>query len=167
MGWGRGRLPVINVTWRDASAYAAWLGQATGKAYRLPSEAEWEYACRAGTSTAYWLGETFDPAMANCGDGGPGRTTEVGSYPANPWGLCDMLGNAWEWQEDIWRESLFEAPDDGSAWLEANSGDYSNRVTRGGFWAGGLDVCRSATRSRHGRAGLDSDYGFRIARTLS
>ena len=110
IGSGRGRTPVISVSWHDAVDFAAWLSKQTGKTYRLPSEAEWEYACRAGTTTAYWWGDDFDPRMANTAGGGPGRTTEVGSYPANPWGLFDMLGNVWEWAKDDWKDYPDYAP---------------------------------------------------------
>ena len=111
--WGRGKMPAINVSWNEAVAYTAWLAEQTGKRYRLPSEAEWEYACRAGTTTAYWWGDDFDAAKANTSEGGLGRTTEVGSYPANPWGLFDTLGNVWEWVEDHLHGTYEGAPSDG------------------------------------------------------
>jgi formylglycine-generating enzyme required for sulfatase activity len=114
-GWGRGRRPVINVSWDDAQAYMAWLAEATGKPYRLPSEAEWEYATRAGTTTRYAFGDEITEKEANFG-GTVGKTTEVGSYPANAWGLHDIHGNVVEWVEDIWHNSYQGAPADGSAW---------------------------------------------------
>ncbi len=94
-----------------------WLSGETGEAYRLLSEAEWEYACRAGTETRYCFGDTITAKQANF-DGKVGKTTEVGSYPANPWGLYDMHGNVWEWVEDVWHDNYEGAPDDGRAWTE-------------------------------------------------
>jgi formylglycine-generating enzyme required for sulfatase activity len=128
-GWGRGRRPAINVSWDDAQAYVAWLGKETGQSYRLLSEAEWEYGCRAGTTTRYWWGD--DPPTPERAAFDMDRSTEVGSYPPNPWGLCDMHGNVWDWVEDCWNESYAGAPDDGRAWT---SGDCSRRVMRGGSW---------------------------------
>jgi formylglycine-generating enzyme required for sulfatase activity len=130
-GWGRGRRPVINVSWDDAQAYVAWLSKKTGQPYRLPSEAEWEYAARAGTTSRYWWGNDVPTSkQANFGDH-VNKTSKVGSYPANPWGLHDMNGNVWEWVEDCWNESYEGAPNDGSAWP---SGDCGRRVRRGGSW---------------------------------
>jgi formylglycine-generating enzyme required for sulfatase activity len=103
-GWGREQRPVINVGWNDAQDYLAWLSQEIGRAYRLPSEAEWEYACRAGTTTRFWFGESITPKNANYNDSGLGRTSEIGAYPANGWGLHDMDGHVWEWVEDDWHE---------------------------------------------------------------
>jgi formylglycine-generating enzyme required for sulfatase activity len=134
-GWGRGRRPVINVSWNDAQAYIAWLSQETGRTYRLPSEAEWEYACRAGTTTRYSFGDMITPENANHLDSGLSRTSEVGAYPANPWGLHDMHGNVWEWAEDDWHENYRGAPADGSAWKDAGAGRNPRRcVLRGGSW---------------------------------
>jgi formylglycine-generating enzyme required for sulfatase activity len=117
--WGRGRRPVINVSWNDAKDYVAWLSQQTNQPYRLLSEAEWEYACRAGTTTRYsWGNDPPTPEQANF-MGDIGKTTEVGSYPPNPWGLYDMHGNVWEWVEDCWNDSYKGAPSDGSAWTSA------------------------------------------------
>ena len=129
-GWDRGRRPVINVSWEDAGAYTRWLGSASGQPYRLLSEAEWEYACRAGTTTRYWWGDEIAPEYANFGMN-ISRTSEVGAYPANPWGLCDMHGNVWEWVEDRWHDDYQGAPDDGLAWTQ---GKDSRRVLRGGSW---------------------------------
>jgi formylglycine-generating enzyme required for sulfatase activity len=128
--WGRGRMPVINVSWEDASAYCAWLSSGTGKGYRLPSDAEWEYACRAGRVTACWWGDSFDATNANA-DGKMGRTSEVGTYPANPWRLHDMCGNVWEWCADASHGGYEGAPTNGSSRLEGGS---SGRVVRGGSW---------------------------------
>ncbi len=139
-GWGRGRRPVINVSWEDAVAYAQWLSEMTGKLYRLPAEAEWEYAARAGTKTPYSTGNCIDTAKANydgnydwgdCPKTGLYReqTVEVGSLPANPWGLHEVHGNVYEWVQDCWNDSYQGAPADGSAW---EAGDCARRVLRGG-----------------------------------
>jgi len=158
--WGRGRRPVINVSWDDAKGYAEWLGKETGKTYRLLSESEWEYACRAGTDTWYSCGDTIAEQDANFGRN---ATTEVGSYPANPWGLYDMHGNVWEWVEDHWHENYKGAPDDGGAWTKG--GDQTRRAVRGGAW---LDCSRNLRSAR--RFWLNSVFrgrlGFRVARTV-
>jgi formylglycine-generating enzyme required for sulfatase activity len=161
--WGRGLRPVINVSWDDAQAYVAWLSNRTGQPYRLLSEAEWEFACRAGTTTRYSWGNEITSDNANCGLS-VGKTTEVGAYPANPWGLHDMHGNVWEWVEDCWNESYQGAPSDGSAWT---SGDYSRRVLRGGSWFSVPVDLRSACRNGD-NADIRFNYGigFRVARTL-
>jgi formylglycine-generating enzyme required for sulfatase activity len=109
-GWGRGRRPVINASWDDAAAYCQWLAEQTGQPYRLPTEAEWEYVCRAGTLTPFHFGDTISTDEANCngkirygrGPAGQcrGKTVPVGSLPANPWGVCEMHGNVWEWCHD-------------------------------------------------------------------
>jgi formylglycine-generating enzyme required for sulfatase activity len=165
--WGRGRRPVINVAYGDARAYVAWLSLQTGKAYRLPSEAEWEYACRAGTTTRYSFGDSIAPKDANYSESRLGRTSEVGAYPANPWGLRDMHGNVWEWVEDDWHDSYEGAPDDGSAWKEAESDSPNRRfAARGGSWGSDPRGCRSACRSSDGAGDRDGDLGFRVARTL-
>jgi formylglycine-generating enzyme required for sulfatase activity len=163
-GWlrVRGRLPVINVSWEDAQAYAGWLSRETGKSYRLLSEAEWEYCCRAGTTTAYSGGDTIDKIQARFGRwlAGP---VEVGSFPPNVWGLHDMHGNVWEWCEDNWHPNYQGAPQDGSVW---RGGDTSFRVLRGGSWFYVPQNLRSADR-RWARPGFRNyDVGFRVARTL-
>jgi formylglycine-generating enzyme required for sulfatase activity len=159
--------PVVCVSWQDAQAYIRWLSKKTGQPYRLLSEAEWEYAARAGTATRYWWGDN-PPTLEQANFGkNVGKTREVGSYPANPWGLYDMNGNIWEWVEDCWHESYEGAPSDGSAWLEKDGGDCSRRVLRGGSWGSGPGILRSAIRD-WGYSGIRSyDDGFRVARTLS
>ncbi len=137
-GWGRGRRPVMRVSWDDAQAYASWLSRETGESYRLLSEAEWEYVARAGTTTRYWWGNNVGRNRANC-DGCGSRwddesTAPVGSFGANGFGLHDVHGNVWEWVEDCWHDSYAGAPRDGSAWLGNNGGDCSRRVLRGGSW---------------------------------
>jgi len=131
-GWGRGRRPVINVNHEDAEAYCAWLSDVTGSAYQLPSEAMWEYACRAGTTTAYAFGDQLTRMQANFDDLESGMTSEVGTYPANAWHLHDMHGNVWEWCQDWFHPSYEGAPDDGNAWLAPAS---TRRVLRGGSWS--------------------------------
>jgi formylglycine-generating enzyme required for sulfatase activity len=178
--WGRGQQPVINVTWDDAQRYAFWLSQVTGKIYRLLSEAEYEYAARAGTVTAYPWGNDVKingTAMANCdGCGGKwnGRQpAPIGSFPPNKFGLYDMIGNVWEWTEDCVHdnyEGAFQGPPiDGSAWIEGASegGGCYARVLRGGSWVSLPTDLRSANR-----LGLDTNtrnemIGFRVARTLN
>lgn len=164
---GRGRRPVINVSWKDAQAYVAWLVQRTGKPYRLLSEAEWEYACRSGTTTARHWGDGIDSGHANYDDSGIGKTTEVGQYPANDFGLYDMLGNVWEWVEDVWRDRYVGAPVDGSAWTNGlGSKSDSHRVVRGGSWLKGSRFLRSAFRIENRPDYRGSSIGFRVARTL-
>ena len=180
-GWGRGRMPVINMSWDDAQRYFAWLNERLGLApgtYRLPSEAEWEFACRAGTTGPFWTGETITTDQANYngnypyGDGARGeyreRTVAVHEMPnaVNPWGLAHMHGNVWEWTEDCWNSSYSVAgwPDDGSAW---ETGDCEKRVLRGGSWFNNAGDLRSAYRNWD-FTGIRGSYGFgfRVARTL-
>ena len=160
--WGRGRRPVINVSWDDAKAYVEWLASATGQTYRLLSEAEWEYACRAGTTTRYWWGDEFCHDYATSAR----QTSEVGRYPANPWGLYDMHGNVREWVEDCWNDGYKGAPDDGSAWT---SGNCRSRVQRGGGWDDDPDNLSVWARFflEDGAAKHPQSHGFRVARTLS
>ncbi|KFB69039.1 formylglycine-generating enzyme family protein [Candidatus Accumulibacter vicinus] len=161
------RHPVVGVSWKDALAYVKWLGEKSGKTYRLPSEAEWEYAARAGTTTAYPWGD--DPG-SRCGNffgsgsawSGKG-TAPVGSFAANAFGLHDMIGNVWEWTQDCWSESYVGAPDDGRSW---ESGDCGRRVVRGRSWGDGSGVARAAFRGRSGPGSRDVNLGFRLARTL-
>lgn len=167
-----GRDPVVNVSWDDAKAYVAWLSGKTGHTYRLLSESEYEYAERAGTTTAYWWGDNedercshanFAPAFTFLGEAGCGHdgTVPVGSYPANAFGLYDMTGNVWEWTEDCWNDSYAGAPDDGTAWT---TGDCGARVLRGGSWYN--DSIRSAYRDKRDPTLRDPTYGFRVARTF-
>ena len=167
-GWGRGRRPVVNVSWDDAQAYVSWLSSETGVRYRLPSEAEWEYAARAGTTTAYSWGNEIGSNRANC-DGCGSRwddemTAPVGSFAANAWGLHDMHGNVSEWVEDCWHETYAGAPADGSAWIAA--GDCSRRVSRGSNSINPPRNIRAASRGGGGAGFGFSFRGFRVARTL-
>ena len=148
-GWGRGPRPVVNVSWNDAKAYVDWLSSETGEAYRLLSEAEWEYVARAGTRTRYWWGDEIGRNRANCAGCGSrwdgGQTAPVGSFSANGFGLHDVHGNVWERVEDCWNVSYRGAPSDGSAW---ESGNCSRRVVRGGSWVDDPRSLRSANRIR-------------------
>lgn len=166
-GWGRGRRPAINLSWSDAVAYTKWLSRATGKEYRLPSEAEWEYAARAGSDTQYWWGDQMTKDKGNC-DGCVGeweerKTVAVGSYPANTFGLHDVVGNVFEWTADCYNNSYDGAPSDGSAWLEGNCG---RRVFRGGSWYYGPRYARSAFRNQNARSYRSSNVGMRLVRVL-
>lgn len=161
--------PVESVSWYDAAEFCRRLSAHTGRTYRLPSEAEWEYACRAGTTTPFYFGRTLTTDLANYdgthtyGRGPKGeyreQTTEVGSFPANAFGLCDMHGNVWEWCEDRWHDSYEGAPTDGSAWL--SDGD-EERVLRGGSWPDLSRSCRSASRGGLRPDNDGFDLGFRV-----
>ena len=167
-GWGRGTRPVINVSWNDAQEYAGWLSEKTGETYRLPSEAEWEYAARAKTNSAYYWGEVVRPRRARCSrcDGGSGGigTVSVGDFPPNGFGLFDMLGNVWEWVEDCGHRDYTGAPSDGSAWTRP--GDCRVRMMRGGSWEDATSRVRSAMRDWKFTDTRQDVIGFRVARTL-
>jgi formylglycine-generating enzyme required for sulfatase activity len=172
-GWGRGKRPVINMKFGDAQAYAAWLAHKTGKPYRLLTEAEWEFAARAGTTTVYGFGDSIDATQANhdgSTDGsGPSevnrqQTLPVGSFPANAFGVHDMHGNASEWVEDCWHDDYTaKAPVDGSAWLDGNC---DGRVVRGGSWEDSAAELRSAARTGEFKDNSSYADGFRVARGL-
>ena len=147
--WGRGRHPVIHVSWSDAKTYVEWLSGWTGETYHLLSEAEWEYAARAGTTTPFSTGWTIGPYQANFRGGKTlpvrgGKALPVGSFPPNGFGLHDLHGNVWEWVEDCWHGSYAFAPSDGSAWTSV--GDCEWRVLRGGSWDDEPRAHRSAFR---------------------
>ena len=156
--------PVVCVNHGDAEAFVRWLNAETGGGYRLPTEAEWEYAARAGTTTAYPWGDSMQPRRANCRESdcqdGFANTSPVGSFPANAFGLFDMHGNVWEWVQDCWNSNYQGAPNDGSAWL---TGDCSRRVLRGGSWLGGADWLRSSYRYWNPAGGRGDNFGFRLA----
>jgi formylglycine-generating enzyme required for sulfatase activity len=158
-GLGRGQRPVIDVSWEDAQAYCLWLSQQTGDTYRLPSEAEWEYACRAGGKHTYSGSDDID-SVAWYDDNSDVQTHPVGEKQANAFGLHDMSGNVWEWVEDVWHESYAGAPTNGRAWL---TGDVGRRVLRGGSWGFLARNARSANRSRGGSGDRNGDVGFRVA----
>ncbi len=162
--------PVVGVSWNDAIAFCEKLSQQTGRMYRLPSEAQWEYACRAGTETPFYFGETLTVAIANYdasqtyGSGPKGeylkKTKAVGSFPTNAFGLFDMHGNVWEWCQDHWHGNYRGAPADGSAWIAG--GDSDKRVLRGGSWFNLPIFCRSANRNRNAPGYLGYGMGFRV-----
>ena len=172
--WGRGRRPVMDISWGDAQKYVEWLRRETGEPYRLLSEAEWEYVARAGTSTPFHTGGTISTDEANYdgnwtyGNGREGvyrdRTVPVGSFRANAFGLHDVHGNVREWTQDCWNESYEGAPSDGSAW---ERGDCSRRVLRGGSWFSGPWNLRSAFRYGYVPRYRSDGDGFRVARTLT
>jgi formylglycine-generating enzyme required for sulfatase activity len=166
--------PVEDVSWNDAQAFCQKLSQITGKTYRLPTEAEWEYACRAGTTTPYYFGDAgtttpyyFGDDANQLGDyawyfdNSQGTTHPVGQKKPNAWGLYDMSGNVWEWCEDNWHYSYIGAPRDGSAWL---TNDNDDKIVRGGSWYNISIVCRSAFRNSSGRSVffINSSCGFRV-----
>ena len=161
--------PVEQVSWDDAVEFCQRLSAKSGKDYRLPSEARWEYACRAGMDTPFHFGETILPDLANYAtqysyrdsptQESRGQTTDVGTFRANDWGLYDMHGNVFEWCEDTWPSNYEEAPTDGSAWTDVSS---NLRVLRGGSWDYGPWDCRSASRGYASRAGRGNGFGFRV-----
>ncbi|MFI0403614.1 MAG: formylglycine-generating enzyme family protein [Cyanobium sp.] len=162
--------PVEQVSWEEAMEFCRRLSQRSESDYSLPSEAQWEYACRAGTATSFAFGETLTPDLANYvgnttyGTGPKGiyreQTISVGSFPANAWGLQDMHGNVWEWCLDTWHDSYNGAPTDGRPW--GTSGDKGAKLLRGGSWDLNPRFCRSAYRD-HGRPDDASiNVGFRV-----
>ncbi|MGH1393153.1 MAG: SUMF1/EgtB/PvdO family nonheme iron enzyme [Trichormus sp.] len=151
--------PVEKVSWDEAVEFCARLSQKTGRIYRLPSEAEWEYACRAGTTTPYYFGDTITKELANYNNFYQ-QTTDVGTFPGNPFGLFDMCGNVWEWCRDEWHDNYDQAPNDGSAWLV---GINKYNLLRGGSWYSNDGLCRCASRFIFARADRDINVGFRVA----
>ena len=176
--------PVVCVSWSDANAYASWLSETTGRAYRVPSSVEFEYAMRAGTETPWFWGTDPSDACeyANVGDRTFGQrfpqrvqfgcddgyifTTRVARFKANGFGLHDMLGNAWEWTNDCWHDDLTDAPVDGSAWLHDGGGDCEFRTPRGGSWISGPAWAHAAVRSKDGANYRSFMLGFRVAAEL-
>ena len=178
-----GRDPVVCVSWDDAQAYVAWLSAKTGHLYRLPTEAEWEYAARGGTTTARYGSDNpaevcrdinvgdLDYSKQHPEDSGANRachdgyvfTSPVERFPPNPFGLYDMLGNVLQWNEDCWNANYSGAPTDGAAW---RSGDCGRRVARGGSWDMDLSGARSANRRAPPASTRNNSLGFRVARTL-
>jgi formylglycine-generating enzyme required for sulfatase activity len=165
-GWGRGRRPVIDISWDDAKSFLSWLSQTTKQSYRLPSEAEWEYAARAGTSSPYWWTRPASGGNAICEDCAvlPWRQTlPTGSMRPNGFGLYDVAGNAAEWVEDCWNESYRGAPTDGSPWT---TGRCRQRVLRGGSFESKMSMIRPAARFRYDQDARYYANGFRVARDL-
>jgi len=174
-GWGRGQRPVVNVSWNEANVYLAWLSHKTGKTYRLPSEAEREYAARAGTTTPFWWGSTITTEQANYngnytyGDDGVrgelrGQSVPVNSFLPNPWGLFQMHGNVSEWTQDCWHGSYVDAPTDGSAWT---SSDCKQRVRRGGSIGSPPQTLRAAARLSGPQGAGQPFISFRVVRPLA
>src|SRR5262249_3540533 len=170
---GKGRDPVNALTWQDARDYVGWLNRRTGGSYRLPTEAEWEYAARGGTTTAYWWGPTLEPGLANCeGCGGDWDAKDaiaaVGQFTSrqHPFGLHDTAGNVGEWMEDCWHDKYTAELPDQHAWGEENGGDCRKRVIRGGSWSDEADYTRSAARYWRPAVTSGSRVGFRLAADL-
>ncbi len=175
-GWGRGNRPVLEVSWRDIQKYIHWLKRKTGQRYRLPSEAEWEYAARAGQQGKYSWGNHIACNLARyeqyksydgqykgrCGNPSQ-KTSVVKSYPANAFGLYDMHGNIWEWVQDCWHANYNDAPQTASVW---SGGDCNSRVLRGGSWLVTADEIRSANRHFHSPSKRSGRFGFRLAQDI-
>ena len=166
-GWGRGRRPVINVSWEDASAYTLWLSRKTGHSYRLPSDAEWEYAARAGTKTRFWWGQEVEKHRANCEGCGSiwdgEKSAPVGRFPPNRFGLHDSAGNLFEWVADCLHDDFSQDPSDGSP---VDRPDCGKRIIRGGAWSFPPKEIRSANRWRDFPTRRSDDTGFRVVREL-
>ena len=166
-GWGRGNHPVMNVSWEDAQDFVGWISRKTGRTYRLPSEAEWEYAARAGARTRYSWGDEIGSGHANCDGCGPRwdleGTAPVGSFIANGFGLFDVHGNVMEWVADCWRGGT--SGSEGGR-TPPNRGKCGERVLRGGSWREVPWFLRSASRHSTNPDARGYVYGFRIARTL-
>jgi formylglycine-generating enzyme required for sulfatase activity len=161
-GWGRGRIPVVHVSWHDTKVYLEWLIEKTGIEYRLLTEAEWEYCCRGGTETDYWFGNEVDETKANYG-GHHLHPLEVEVlYQVNPFGLWDMSGQVWEWVGDPWHPNHYGRPRDGGIW--ATQGSSELHVVRGGSWKGSKGSVRSASRSYQISEHRVDNIGFRIAK---
>jgi formylglycine-generating enzyme required for sulfatase activity len=158
---------VVNISWADAQDFVRWLSEQTGERYRLPTDAEWEYASRAGTSSRFWWGEQAGEGRANCAECGSlwdsEKTGPVGRFPPNPFGLHDTAGNAWEWVADCIRASFADAPPQGQAGDDPECG---KRVIRGGAWSFPPREMRSANRWRDFPARSSDDTGLRLVRDL-
>lgn len=154
----------MGVSWHEAQRYAEWAGG------RLPTETEWEYAARAGTTTRYWWGDDLGKNNANCAACGSQwdnkQTSPVGSFPPKPFGLHDLLGNVWEWVEDCWHDNYNGAPNDGSAWKKQQGGYCGRHMFRGGSWSFLPRFVRSASRSGYTPDYRDDNLGFRLAQDI-
>jgi len=167
--WGRGRRPVVNVSWDDARDYAAWLAEDTNQLYRLPTESEWEYAARSGDKEERWAGtsehtQLTEYAVYNGNSGN--RTAEVGEKKPNVLKVYDMSGNVWEWVEDCIHGTYERAPTDGSAWLQGEGGDCRKHVLRGGSWYNAPEKLRASTRDLNPPRNRNLDIGFRLAQDI-
>ncbi len=165
-GWGRGRRPVINVKWENANAYAQWLSEQTGKRYRLPTEAEWEYAARSGGKDETWAGTSDASLLEDYAVYGERGTKPVGSKKPNGLGLFDMSGNVWEWVQDCQHRNYERTLANGSAWLEANGGDCGQRVLRGGSWSNFPVNLRASYRSWNLTVSRSIFIGFRLVEDI-
>jgi formylglycine-generating enzyme required for sulfatase activity len=167
-GMGRGTTPAVNISWDEALQYVTWLREMTGQPYRLLTEAEWEYAARAGTTTAYYWGDEIGKGNADCNGCGSKwdyrEASPVGSFKPNAFGLYDMAGNVWQWVQDCFHDDYNGAPGDGSAWIV---GDCSQRVVRGGSWYEFPPNLRSADRGKESSGERNYGVGFRVGRTLT
>ncbi|PHS79151.1 MAG: hypothetical protein COB59_03130 [Rhodospirillaceae bacterium] len=164
--WGRGNRPVINITWAQANGYLAWISEKTGKTYRLPTEAEWEYAAKAGSITEYWWGDDIGSEQANCRNCAPlisHQSLPVDSFKPNAWGLYNVHGNVWEWVADCWNADHKQATTDGTARL---TGDCRQRVMRSGSWYYFSKNLRSAWRFKNDGRVKSYGIGFRVLREL-
>ena len=165
--WGRGRRPVVNISWDDTQDFTAWLSKITGRSYRLLSEAEWEYAARAGSTTGYWWGSKLKKKYANCrkcGTEWSGRmSAPVGSFKPNPWGIYDMHANIWEWVQDCWTDNHKGAPKDGSA---RTDGNCERKSVRGGSWYYYPQVAKSPSRDSHPANLFSYNIGIRLGVSL-
>ena len=165
--WGKGRRPIMNITWFETQSYLKWLSKKTGHTYRLPSEAEWEFAARGGTTTEFWWGDEVGENLANCRDckspWSKKGSAPVGSFAANPYGLYDVHGNEWEWLQDCWNPSHEGAPNDGSARL---SGNCQLRVIRSGSWYYFSKNMRSSWRFKNDARVKSYGIGMRVLREL-
>jgi len=165
--WGRGRRPVINVTVAQVREYLAWISKKTGETYRLPSDAEWEYVARAGTTTQFWWGDKVGVNRANCrnckSEWSKKKSAPAGSFDPNPWGLYDTAGNVWEWIEDCWNVTHEGAPADASA---RKTGDCRQNVMRGGSWYYISKNSRSSWRFKNDARVKSYGIGFRVIREL-
>jgi formylglycine-generating enzyme required for sulfatase activity len=161
---GKDDAPVANVSWSDAKQYVAWLAATTRKPYRLPSEAEWEYAARGGTQTRYWWGDQFQPGMVNCKNctdiPAVDQPVKVGTLKPNPFGLFDMGGAVDQWVEDCWHRNYQGAPADGSAWVENECGSH---VIRSGSWRNDSNYARTSNRGSYDTNVRYPTHGFRVA----
>ena len=167
--WGTGKRPIINVSWKEANAYVAWLSERTGEVYRLPTDAEWEYAARAGTQTRYYWGQDVGEEQANCAGcvtiWGSERTARVGRFKPNAFGLYDMAGNVFEWTQDCWNNTFENLGLDGASY--ENPTGCGKRVIRGGGWSFPPNEVRSANRWREFPTRRSDDTGFRVVRELN
>ncbi|WP_156612522.1 formylglycine-generating enzyme family protein [Paramagnetospirillum marisnigri] len=158
-GWGRGQRPAINMTWDEARAFARWVARKAGLSCRLPTEAEWEYAARAGTTSGFWWGDKAGGSNANCrdcvaGDPHPYGTKPVGSYKPNPWGLFDMSGNVWEWTADCWSPTHAAPP--------PNEENCPEKVVKGGSWYYFSAMSRASARAKNDARAHSYNIGVRV-----